>query len=46
VSVEPAEYGGHLGFVSRRRPRFWLDGEIVRWAGQLRNKSKARTVLP
>ena len=25
------EHGGHLGFVSRRRPRFWLDGLITDW---------------
>jgi len=23
--------GGHLGFISRRKPRFWLDGEILEW---------------
>ncbi len=26
------EHGGHLGFISRRRPRFWLDGVIIDWA--------------
>jgi uncharacterized protein len=25
------EHGGHLGFVARRRPRFWLDGLILGW---------------
>jgi predicted alpha/beta-fold hydrolase len=29
------EYGGHLGFLSRSRPRFWLDGVIVEWAAGL-----------
>ena len=23
--------GGHLGFISRSKPRFWLDGEILEW---------------
>lgn len=23
------EYGGHLGFLSRTKPRFWLDAEVV-----------------
>jgi predicted alpha/beta-fold hydrolase len=27
------EHGGHLGFLARRRPRFWLDALIVRWWG-------------
>ena len=25
------DHGGHLGFLSRRRPRFWLDGVIIEW---------------
>ena len=25
------EHGGHLGFISRRRPRFWLDGVALSW---------------
>lgn len=25
------EHGGHLGFLSRREPRFWLDGVVVDW---------------
>ena len=25
------KYGGHLGFISRRKPRFWVDGEIMDW---------------
>lgn len=36
----PVDHGGHLGFVSRRKPRFWLDGVLVNWllaqAGQPR----------
>lgn len=25
------EHGGHLGFLSRRQPRFWLDGFLLEW---------------
>jgi predicted alpha/beta-fold hydrolase len=25
------EHGGHLGFLSREKPRFWLDGVILDW---------------
>jgi predicted alpha/beta-fold hydrolase len=28
-----AEYGGHLGFVAKRRPRLWLDHAIMEWIG-------------
>ncbi len=45
LRLEPAEAGGHLGFLSRRRPRFWLDGEILAWADGLRNKSNGSGVL-
>jgi predicted alpha/beta-fold hydrolase len=27
------EYGGHLGFVAKRRPRLWLDHAIMEWIG-------------
>lgn len=27
--------GGHLGFLSRRPPRFWLDGVALDWIGSL-----------
>jgi predicted alpha/beta-fold hydrolase len=32
------EHGGHLGFVARRRPRFWLDGLVMEWIAEQRNK--------
>jgi uncharacterized protein len=25
------EHGGHLGFISKNRPRFWLDRVLVNW---------------
>ena len=25
------EQGGHLGFLSRHKPRFWLDGVALDW---------------
>jgi predicted alpha/beta-fold hydrolase len=27
----PVEHGGHLGFLSRTHPRFWLDQTILDW---------------
>jgi predicted alpha/beta-fold hydrolase len=29
------DHGGHLGFLSRRRPRFWLDCEVLDWIESL-----------
>lgn len=44
LRLEAVEHGGHLGFLARRRPRFWLDGEILHWAAQLRNKRDEKPV--
>jgi predicted alpha/beta-fold hydrolase len=27
----PVEHGGHLGFISRTQPRFWLDHALLDW---------------
>lgn len=35
VTLVATSHGGHLGFLSRHRPRFWLDQHLVRWAGDL-----------
>lgn len=29
------EHGGHLGFISRRQPRFWLDTVALDWISGL-----------
>ena len=31
IGVCAVSHGGHLGFISRRRPRFWLDPLIIQW---------------
>ncbi len=33
ISLIATEYGGHLGFISRQRPRFWLDAFALNWIG-------------
>ncbi len=38
------DHGGHLGFISRRCPRFWLDGVVMEWVTAIRNKEKAPLV--
>ena len=35
------EHGGHLGFISRTKPRFWLDQVLVDWILEVRNKVAA-----
>ncbi len=31
--------GGHMGFLARRRPRFWLDELTMDWVEEISNKS-------
>ena len=38
------DHGGHLGFIARRRPRFWLDGVVMEWVHEIANKQPASLV--
>ena len=31
-------HGGHLGFIARRKPRFWLDGVAMDWICDVANR--------
>jgi hypothetical protein len=31
IRLRAVSHGGHLGFISRRQPRFWLDPVIIQW---------------
>jgi len=33
-----ADYGGHLGFISRRNPRFWVDSVVLDWLEEVPSK--------
>lgn len=35
ITLAVTEHGGHLGFISRQRPRFWLDTFALNWIGSL-----------
>jgi len=39
------EQGGHLGFLSSRPPRFWLDRILLDWMSEVRNTVPAAPVL-
>ena len=38
------DYGGHVGFIARNQPRFWIDPVIRGWTEEVRNK-KVRSVV-
>jgi uncharacterized protein len=41
ITLLAVEHGGHVGFVSRTNPRFWLDQVLVQWMCETRNKVAA-----
>ena len=49
VRLLSVEHGGHVGFVSRQQPRFWIDRVITGWCGEalagLGNHAGSRAVL-
>ena len=42
IDVLMPRYGGHLGFLSRRPPRFWLDQIVVQWIEALLSPGQIR----
>ena len=38
------EHGGHLGFIAKTKPRFWLDQVLVNWMLEVRNKAPTGVV--
>jgi predicted alpha/beta-fold hydrolase len=39
LTLIATEHGGHLGFLSRNPPRFWLDPLVLGWVEQVRPSS-------
>jgi len=44
LKLVAVEYGGHLGFLARHPPRFWLDELLVGWIKEIGNKPAASFV--
>lgn len=38
------DHGGHVGFIARRQPRFWLDHLLLDWIEEMSNKSRPLSV--
>jgi uncharacterized protein len=41
LSLLAIHHGGHLGFIAKTKPRFWLDEVLVNWVLEARNKAPA-----
>ncbi|MGI8958774.1 MAG: YheT family hydrolase [Bryobacteraceae bacterium] len=44
LTLLATEHGGHLGFLSRRPPRFWLDGVALDWIGAISSSSPSQSL--
>jgi predicted alpha/beta-fold hydrolase len=44
ITLVAVEHGGHLGFLSNRAPRFWVDRVVMRWLEKIRNKQPSALV--
>lgn len=44
IRLVAVDRGGHLGFIARRRPRFWLDGLVMEWMSEILNSEAAAFV--
>ena len=39
ITVFAPDRGGHLGFIARNQPRFWVDGVICSWLNECGNRA-------
>ncbi len=44
LELAATEHGGHLGYLSRDKPRFWLDERMIEWLKKVGNKAAANCV--
>ncbi len=44
IRLLATEHGGHLGFISRTPPRFWVDRAILGWLDEIRNRQTSELV--
>lgn len=45
IQLMLVDHGGHLGFISKRKPRFWLDGVLINWVEGRTRTLSANLVL-
>ena len=46
LELLPLDHGGHLGFLSRRKPRFWVDGVVLDWMERIVWQGRDSEITP
>ena len=41
IKLVAVDHGGHLGFISKRPPRFWVDRAVLHWLAGIRNQQSS-----
>lgn len=44
IRLLAVEHGGHLGFISNRKPRFWADRVVLGWLEEISNRKSSPAV--
>lgn len=42
IRRHPTRHGGHVGFIARGAPRFWLDHAVLDWIGEIEDRLAGR----
>jgi predicted alpha/beta-fold hydrolase len=45
LALLATDHGGHLGFISRRSPRFWIDNVVLSWIERVRDGQAAAVAV-
>jgi predicted alpha/beta-fold hydrolase len=45
LTLLATKHGGHLGFIARRGPRFWIDNVVLGWIDRVRESQAASTAV-
>jgi predicted alpha/beta-fold hydrolase len=46
IVVANERYGGHLGFLANRAPRFWVDRTVLGWIESARSNHSVESLVP
>ncbi len=46
IQFVPVAHGGHMGFLARRTPKFWLNELVIQWMAHLLGDASATTAQP
>jgi uncharacterized protein len=46
LTLAATEHGGHLGFLARKGPRFWVEQFVLRWVDNVLHEQSGKGIAP